>query len=277
MAEADRGGRANRSRPAAASLRAGVGGTGALQPRLMSCPYERVVENPGGSAGGGRRFVVGVSGASGAWYALRLLELLLLAGHEVHLVVSEYGKRLLHDETPRGGPWAEYGVKRITRTTLAELLPHLAASAHAAAFERLLVCHPNKDVGAVIASGSFLHDGMVVIPCSSTSLGAMASGSGSNLLTRAAMVSLKERRPLIVCHREMPLSLIDLENLRRLHLAGATICSPNPGFYLMPERVEDIVDFTVGKVLDLLKVPHGLRTRWEHAGGGTAPEAQAEG
>ena len=210
--------------------------------------------------------MVGVSGASGACYALRLLELLLAGGNEVHLVVSEYGKRLLHDETPRGGPWAEYGVKRITRTTLAELLPHLAASAHAAAFERLLVCHPNKDVGAVIASGSFLHDGMVVIPCSSTSLGAMASGSGSNLLTRAAMVSLKERRPLILCHRETPLSLIDIENMRTVTLAGGIVCPTNPGLYLKPQRVEDLVDFMVGKVLDLLRVEHTLRTRWEEKG-----------
>jgi len=92
----------------------------------------------------------------------------------------------------------------------------------------------NKDVGATIASGSFLHDGMVVLPCSSTSLGAIATGSGSNLLTRAAMVTLKERRPLIVCHRETPLSLIDIENMRTLTLAGAIICPTNPGFYLNP-------------------------------------------
>ncbi len=197
---------------------------------------------------------MGVSGASGAWYAQRLLEILLGAGHEVHLVVSDYGKRLLSDES---------GVRSID---LASLCPKLAARLSAAErseAEKRLIVHPHKDVGAVIASGSFLHDGMVVIPCSSASLGAMASGSGSNLLCRAAMVTLKERRPLIVCHREMPLSLIDIRNLETLALAGATICSPNPGFYLLPKTVEEIVDFTVGKVLDLLKVEHGLKTRWE--------------
>ncbi|MFZ4574690.1 MAG: UbiX family flavin prenyltransferase [Phycisphaerales bacterium] len=195
-----------------------------------------------------RKFVLGISGASGAAYSLRLLQLLLEAGNEVHLVVSDYGRRLLFDEAD---------VRELRLETLAPgLVGRVSAS-------KLLI-HPNKDVGAVIASGSFLHSGMVVLPCSSASLGAMATGSGSNLLTRAAMVTLKERRPLIVCHREMPLSLIDIRNMETLALAGATICSPNPGFYLNPKRVEDIIDFTVGKVLDLLAVPHDLRTRWEH-------------
>jgi flavin prenyltransferase len=202
-----------------------------------------------------RRFVLGISGASGAAYALRFLEQLLCRGDEVHLVVSDYGRRLLSDEA---------GIKRLTLEQLcpglADRFPDLLARAAA---ERLLTVHPHKDVGAVIASGSFLHDGMVVLPCSSTTLGAIATGSGSNLLVRAAMVTLKERRPLIVCHRETPLSLIDIENYRSLTLAGAILCPTNPGFYLKPERVEDLVDFMVGKVLDLLKVPHELNTRWE--------------
>lgn len=201
-----------------------------------------------------RRIVLGISGASGAVYSLRLLELLLCAGHEVHLVVSDYGRRLLFDEAG------------VTRLDLESLLPascHWQRAASDSPHQSRLFVHPNKDVGAVIASGSFLHDGMVVLPCSSASLGQMATGSGSNLLCRAAMVTLKERRPLVVCHREMPLSLIDIENLRRLSLAGAILCSPNPGFYLNPRSVNDIVDFVVGKVLDLLKIDHDLKTRWE--------------
>jgi 4-hydroxy-3-polyprenylbenzoate decarboxylase len=194
-----------------------------------------------------RRFVVGITGASGAAYALRVLGQLLALGHEVHLVVSEYGRQLLAEES---------GVKRLTPE---DLVPALRGTPEA---DRLII-HPHKDVGAVIASGSFLHDGMVVLPCSSASLGAMATGSGSNLLARAAAVCLKERRPLIVCHRETPLSLIDIENYRTLTLAGAIICPLNPGFYLMPQRVEDVVDFMAGKVLDLLRVPHTLATRWE--------------
>jgi 4-hydroxy-3-polyprenylbenzoate decarboxylase len=197
-----------------------------------------------------RRFVLGISGASGAVYSLRLLELLLGYGHEVHLVVSDYGRRLLFEES---------GVARLD---LASLAPALASSDRSAEFEARLLVHPHKDVGAVIASGSFLHDGMVVLPCSSASLGQMATGSGSNLLCRAAMVTLKERRPLVICHRETPLSHIDIENYERLSRAGAIICPTNPGFYLNPQRVEDLVDFVVGKVLDLVHVEHDLKTRW---------------
>ncbi len=196
-----------------------------------------------------RRFVLGISGASGAAYSLRLLEQLLILGHEVHLVISDYGRRLLYDETG------------ITHIEFATLCPTIADSRAA---QRLII-HPSKDVGAVIASGSFLHDGMVVLPCSSASLGAIATSSGSNLLCRAAMVTLKERRPLILCHREMPLNHIDIINYQNLSLASAIICPPNPGFYLRPTSVDDIVDFTVGKVLDLLKVEHALKTRWEDA------------
>ncbi|HYE02707.1 MAG TPA: UbiX family flavin prenyltransferase, partial [Phycisphaerales bacterium] len=132
----------------------------------------------------------------------------------------------------------------------------------AAAAPRLII-HPNKDVGALIASGSFLHHGMVVMPCSGASLGAIATGSGSNLLTRAAMVTLKERRPLILGHRETPLSLIDIENMRQVTLAGGIVCPTNPGWYLKPASLEDLADFMVGKVLDLLGVEHALPTRWE--------------
>jgi 4-hydroxy-3-polyprenylbenzoate decarboxylase len=219
---------------------------GSHHPGSNGSPQPSTRRDAAGGRGQPVRFVLGISGASGAAYALRLLEQLLLAGAEVHLVVSEYGRRLLFDEAG------------ITRLDLASLCP--AVNDEGAA--RRLVIHPNKDVGAVIASGSSLHEGMVVMPCSSTSLGAMATGSGSNLLTRAAMVTLKERRPLIVCHRETPLSLIDIENMRTLTLAGAVLCPTNPGFYLKPQRVEDLVDFMVGKVLDLLKVEHVLETRW---------------
>jgi len=198
----------------------------------------------------GKRYILGITGASGAVYATRLLDQLLTKGNEVHLVVSEYGKRLLADEM---------GITKINLTTMA---PHLAGDAHAESYEGRLIVHPNKDVGASIASGSFLHHGMVVLPCSSTSLGAIATGSGSNLLSRAAAVTLKERRPLIVCHRESPLNLIDIENMRTLALAGASIAPCNPGLYLLPESVDDLVDFIVGKALDLLHIEHDLKTRW---------------
>ena len=197
----------------------------------------------------GRTFVVGITGASGAAYALGLLEQLLGRGHAVHLVVTQFGRRLLSDEA---------GIRSIDAASLAPgLLERDPASA-----ERLFV-HPNKDVGAVIASGSFRHDGMVVIPASSQSLASIATGAGSNLLVRAAQVTLKERRPLIVCHRETPLNLVDIENMRRVTLAGAIVCPLNPGLYLDPKGVGDLIDFMVGKVLDLLEVEHDLKTRWK--------------
>lgn len=212
-----------------------------------------------------RPIVVGIIGASGAAYAIRLLELLLDAGRQVHLVVSEYGRQLLADEA---------GVHRLD---MEALLPHVfgqgepptglvrrPAPRDVEAWRLRLTIHPNKNVGAVIASGSFLHDGMVILPCSSRSMGAIATGSGSNLLSRAAAVTLKERRPLIVCHRETPLNLIDIENMRALTLAGAIVCPTNPGLYLLPKSVSEIVDFMAGKVLDLLGVEHNLKTRWEH-------------
>jgi 4-hydroxy-3-polyprenylbenzoate decarboxylase len=214
---------------------------------------------PGPRAPRRSRFVIGISGASGAAYALRLIEQLLLADADVHLVVSDYGRRLLFDEA---------GIKVLDFASLAPTLREREAE-----LSPRLFIHPNKDVGATIASGSFLHEGMVVIPCSSASLGAIATGSGSNLLTRAAMVTLKERRPLIVCHREMPLSLIDIENYRTLALSGAIVCPTNPGFYLGPKSVSDIVDFMVGKVLDLLRVEHALNTRWEHHASAGEPDA----
>ncbi|MFK7883969.1 MAG: UbiX family flavin prenyltransferase [Phycisphaerales bacterium] len=217
----------------------------------MPMPVPRSPVPTAAPAPSGRKFVLGISGASGAVYAIRFIELCLTLGHELHVVVSDYGKRLLSDELD------------IRSLSLATLCPHLAEAPHAEAYEKLLYLHPHRDVGAVIASGSFLHEGMVVLPCSSTSLGAIGTGSGSNLLTRAAMVTLKERRPLIIGHRESPLSLVDIENMRTLTLAGATICPTNPGLYLCPTTVGEIVDFVVGKYLDLLKIDHDLKIRWE--------------
>ncbi|MFT3687120.1 MAG: UbiX family flavin prenyltransferase [Phycisphaerales bacterium] len=200
-----------------------------------------------------RRFVVGVSGASGAAYATRLVEELLASGAEVHLVVTENGRRLLAEEL------------EVTSLDLASLCPGAEArlgGVEAGAEDRLIV-HPNKDVGAVIASGSFLHEGMVVVPCSSAALGYIATGSGTNLLARAAAVTLKERRRLILVHRESPLTLIDIRNMESVTLAGGIVAPANPGFYLGPRSVSDLVDFVVGKCLDLLSVPHELKVRWE--------------
>jgi 4-hydroxy-3-polyprenylbenzoate decarboxylase len=233
-----RSGARNGVRTRARSASAGAPPVIAPSPATLSAP-----------AGAPKRVVVGISGASGAAYATRLLEVLLTGGHEVHLVVTEYGRRLLHDEL---------GVRELT---VPALVPALASRERELLNTRFFV-HPHKDVGAVIASGSFLHDGMVVLPCSSTALGYIATGSGSNLLCRAAMVTLKERRPLILVHRESPLSLIDIRNMEAVTLAGGIVAPANPGFYLGPRTIEELVDFVVAKCLDLLKVPHDLKSRW---------------
>jgi 4-hydroxy-3-polyprenylbenzoate decarboxylase len=186
--------------------------------------------------------VVGVTGASGAAYARRLLECLCHAEIHVHLIVTPNGRRLFADEL---------GIRRISVEDLS-----LPASAS-------LTIHAYQDVGSPLGSGSFRTDGMVVCPCSNNTQGAIAAGLGDNLLNRAAAVTLKERRRLILVTREMPLSRIDLQNALRLSEAGATICPASPGFYMRPRSIDDLVDFVVGKVLDLLDVPHELNVRWE--------------
>ncbi len=189
-----------------------------------------------------KNIVVGITGASGGPYAVRLLDCLETAEATIHLAVSPYGQRLLAEEC---------GIRKVD-----------AKSILGRASDRVKV-HPFADVGGPLASGSFQTDGMVICPCSSNTLGAVASGLGDNCITRAAQVTMKESRRLILVHREMPLSGIDLANMLRLQQAGAIICPANPGFYLSPRTVSDLVDFVVGRVLDLLGVPHSLHVRWE--------------
>jgi 4-hydroxy-3-polyprenylbenzoate decarboxylase len=122
-----------------------------------------------------------------------------------------------------------------------------------------------NDVGSKLASGSFLHDGMVIVPCSSNTLAQVAHGLGDNLIGRAAAVTLKERRKLILAHREMPLSPIDVNNYKILTDAGVVLAPCNPGLYLNPTTVGEIVDFVAGKLLDLVGVAHAMDTRWDPA------------
>ena len=187
------------------------------------------------------QIVVAVTGASGGPYALRLLDCLEAAGVDVHLIVSPHGQRLLADECDVRSVDAEHLIgRRSARVRLYDF----------------------QDVGSLPASGSFRTDGMVICPCSSNTLGAVAAGLGDTLITRAAHVTLKEGRRLVIVHREMPVSGIDLDNMLRLQRAGAIICPASPGFYLRPGGVGDLVDFVVGRVLDLLDVPHELNVRW---------------
>ena len=188
--------------------------------------------------------VVAITGASGALYAQRTVQGLAVAGVHVHLVVSPLGRRLLHDEL---------GMEVVNLEALSGGNP------------KLVTLYNFNDVGSKLASGSFLHDGMIIVPCSSNTLAEVAHGLGGNLISRAAAVTLKERRKLVLVHREMPLSPIDVNNYKLLSDAGAILASANPGFYLNPTTVGEVIDFVAGKLLDLLGVKHTMDTRWDPA------------
>lgn len=184
-----------------------------------------------------RRIIVAISGASGAVYGTRLLQVLhAMAEIETHLVVSDAGWRNLDQEQGMGRAAVEA----------------LASQVHDA-----------RDVGASIASGSFLCSAMVVAPCSMRTLAAVAHGLADNLITRAADVMLKERRRLVLMVRESPLHLGHLRNMVSVTEMGAIICPPMPAFYQRPQSVAELVDGSVARVLDLLELPHQLAPRWD--------------
>lgn len=183
------------------------------------------------------RLVVGLSSSSSPRLGIRLLEVLQDRSElEVHLVLSPKLKLTLDAEAP------DYDLDRVR--ALADY--HYAPT----------------EIGAPIASGSFKTLGMVIIPCSMRTLAAVAHGSGDNLLTRAADVHLKERRPLILVPRETPLNLAHLKNMVAVTEMGGIILPPSLAFYHQPKSIEDLVDHTVGKVLDVLGIRHDLFTRW---------------
>ena len=186
-----------------------------------------------------RRFIVAISGASGAVYGVRLLEILRdLPGIESHLVVSNAGWRNIELELDMDRAFIEGLAGQV---------------------------HDVRDVGASIASGSFACNGMVIAPCSMRTLAAVAHGLGDNLLTRAADVVLKERRRLVLLVRESPLHLTHLRNMVSVTEMGGIVCPPMPAFYLQPKTIGDIVNHSVARALDLLGITNYLSPRWEGA------------
>jgi 2,5-furandicarboxylate decarboxylase 2 len=184
-----------------------------------------------------QRLIIAITGASGASYGVRLLqELKPRPEWETHLVMSQAGALTLRQEI---------GMKRSAIESLAD------------------VVHSVRDVGAVIASGSFPTAGMVVAPCSMKTLASIAIGFGDNLVSRAADVVLKERRRLVLLVRETPLNLAHLRNMTSVTEMGGIIFPPVPAFYSHPHTLEDMVDHTVGRVLDLFGIPQTLVSRWE--------------
>jgi 4-hydroxy-3-polyprenylbenzoate decarboxylase len=183
-----------------------------------------------------RRLVVAITGATGAVYGVRLLQhLSSISGIETHLVVSDAAVLTLHQET---------GLQR----------RDVEAMAH--------VVHKNRDIGAAIASGSFQSDGMVIAPCSMKTLASVAHGLSDNLIARAADVVLKERRRLVLMVRETPLNLAHLRNMTLVTEMGGIVFPPLPSFYHKPASIEEMVDHTVGRVIDLFGIEHALAPRW---------------
>ena len=183
-----------------------------------------------------RRLIVGLTGATGAIFGIRLLEALKQSDVESHLVMSK---------------WAERTIKHETRYTMDQV--SALASVH----------YNINDMGATVSSGSFLTEGMVIIPCSMRTLGGIAHGYGEHLIHRAADVVLKERRRLVLVPRETPLSQVHIENMLKLARMGVTMLPPVPAFYNHPQSVEDIVDHIVARVLDQFDIAAPFAKRWD--------------
>ena len=180
--------------------------------------------------------IVGITGASGVIYGIRLLEMLSINKEvETHLIISEAGEQNIRYETD----WKVEQVK-----ALADFY------------------HDIDDIGATLASGSFKRDGMVIAPCSMKTLSALANSYTDNLLTRAADVTLKERKRLVLLPRETPLHLGHLRNMEKLAEMGAIVFPPIPAFYHKPQTIQELIDYTVGKVLDIFDIEHSLFLRW---------------
>ncbi len=195
-----------------------------------------------------KKIIVGLTGASGAILGERLVRALLEGGNEVHAILSPSGVTVLDEEM---------GIR--LGNTHADIRKNFLK--HYGNSKRLYVA-PADDFAAKVSSGSSSIDAMVVAPCSLSTAGCIAHGITMNLIHRAASVSLKERRPLILVPRESPLSTIHLENLLKLSQAGAFIVPATTAFYHKPKTINEMVDFTVGRVLDILKIKHKLFKRW---------------
>jgi 4-hydroxy-3-polyprenylbenzoate decarboxylase len=183
-----------------------------------------------------KRIIVAITGASGVNYGIRFLEILKTLGFETHLILSNAGKKLISIE----GRLSVSEVEKLASYTYHE-----------------------DDIGAALASGSFIVDSMVVVPCSMGTLSAVAHGFENNLITRAAGCILKQRKKLVLVPRETPLSIIQIENMSKVAKSGAIVLPAMPAFYPQPKTIIDLEDFICGKILDVLGIDHQLYKRWK--------------
>ncbi|MEW5807102.1 MAG: UbiX family flavin prenyltransferase [Acidobacteriota bacterium] len=198
-----------------------------------------------------RKIVVGITGASGAIYAIRLLKALLEKDAHIDLIISGYGERILKEET---------GFDCRSETAIHYIRMTYGMSSRNGV---TVVKHDFHDLAAPIASGSYRTEGMVVIPCSMKSLAGIAHGLSRNLIERVADVTLKEKRPLIIVPRETPLNLIHIRNMASVAEAGGIVLPAMPAFYNKPKNINDLADFIVGKIFNILKFENTLFTPWK--------------
>ncbi len=213
--------------------------------------------------------VLAVTGASGAIYAVRLLQVLLGAVKHVHLTISPSAVLVMRQELGIDVDLDRFEPRRLLfeadsreRAQLPPAIADALADGPSSGARGEIIYHHFQNLMAPIASGSFLTDGMVICPCSGSTLGAVVHGTGENLIHRAASVHLKERRKLIVVPRETPLSTIQLENMRRAAEAGAIVLPAMPGFYHGVTSIRDLVDFVVTRICDQLGIDNQLMRRW---------------
>ncbi len=197
--------------------------------------------------------VLAITGASGVIYGQRLLQALLMSEIEVHLTISDSGRLVLEHELGITIDLDQFSIELLVGESISTISKQALAGVH---------YHHYKDFMTPIASGSHKTSGMIVCPCSGSTLSGIASAASQNLVQRAADVHLKERRPLILVPRETPLSMIQLDNLRTAASAGATILPASPGFYHGYRSVDDLVNFIVARILDQLDIEHTLMKRW---------------
>jgi 4-hydroxy-3-polyprenylbenzoate decarboxylase len=191
------------------------------------------------------KYIVAITGASGVIYGLKLISELIGRNHEVHVVVSEPGELVLAQEMG----WPE---SKQLENDLRDYLP-----------DGNLYFYKNNDIGARIASGSFIAEAMLIVPCTMSTVASVANGMSNNLIERTSDVMLKEKRTLILMPRETPLSSVHLRNMLSLADMGVSIVPAMPAFYHQPDSVDDMVLFMVGKILDLMKIPHDIFRRYE--------------
>lgn len=198
------------------------------------------------------KYIVGITGASGSIYGIRLIEELLLRQHEVLLTITDAGRQVIQHEIG----WDLTGASSTVESKFRKYLEIKTSTEKLQYFDV-------HDVGALIASGSVKTQGMIIVPCTMSAVSAIAHGSSSDLLERAADVVLKERRQLIIVPREAPLSQIHLHNLLLLAQMGVHIMPPMTAFYFKPQTIDDLINYTVGRILDLLEIEHKLFNRWQ--------------